>query len=451
MREVGRGGMGAVWLARDTVLGRHVAIKRVGMAPGGTDPEVQRAEREARLAARLSHPHVVAVFDLVIDDQGQWLVMEYVEGTTLAGLIARDGAMTPDQVSTLLAQAADALAAAHASGIVHRDVKPSNILVNREGHVKLSDFGIARGKTDATLTQTGLVTGSPAYLAPEIASGQPATEASDVWSLGATAFHALAGYPPYQVGDNLMGTLYKIVHEAPPRLADAGWLGPLLEASMTHDPAARWSMAQVRDFLSRGPAAAFPATEPLPAPATSQTQVLQPVSPAEPPRPPAPQPSGPHRRRRSWLPFGIAAAVLLLLGAGTWVLLNRGSDAPEASSNPSDRSSQSGEQESPTPEPTAEDMEAFIADYLATAPSSPETTFEMLTPEFQEASGGFGGYSGYWNTIESAELVDITTNPEDLTVSYTVDYLKKTGEEVSDEVFLQLAFRRGRYLIAAES
>src|SRR6476469_5614615 len=247
--------MGAVWLARDEVLGRAVAMKRIGMMPGGSSPDLERAEREARLAARLNHPHVVAVFDLVDDDGQQWLVMEYVDGTTLAELVRRDGALTPDRASFLIGQAADALAAAHAAGIVHRDVKPSNMLVTPHGQVKLSDFGIARAEADASLTQTGLVTGSPAYLAPEVASGQMATAAADVWSLGATAYHALAGTPPYEVGDNLMGALYRIVHEEPPRLAQPGWLAPMLEHTMTRDPAARWPMAQVRDFLAGGPSA----------------------------------------------------------------------------------------------------------------------------------------------------------------------------------------------------
>jgi serine/threonine protein kinase len=159
-REIGRGGMGAVWLGHDEVLGREVALKRIGMLPGTDSPDFERAGREARLAARLNHPHVVAVFDFVEEDDAHWLVMEYVDGVTLAQLVKRDGALTPDQAAPLIRQAADALAAAHGAGIVHRDVKPSNILVTPDGEVKLSDFGIARAEADASLTQTGLVTGS---------------------------------------------------------------------------------------------------------------------------------------------------------------------------------------------------------------------------------------------------------------------------------------------------
>ena len=251
-REIGRGGMGAVWLGRDTVLGRDVALKRIGLMPGAGSPDLQRAEREARLAARLNHPHVVAVYDLVDDGDETWLVMEYVEGVTLGALVRRDGALTPDEAAPLVRQAADALAAAHAAG--HRP--PRRQAVEHAGHpggeVKLTDFGIARAEADASLTQTGLVTGSPAYLAPEVASGATATEGSDVWSLGATLYHPLAGHPPYDVSENLMGALYRIVHEEPPRLADAGWLTPVLEHTMAREPADRWPMTQVRDFLAQG-------------------------------------------------------------------------------------------------------------------------------------------------------------------------------------------------------
>ena len=252
-REIGRGGMGAVWLGRDELLGRDVALKRLGGSPGAGNPDFERAEREAKLAARLNHPHVVAVFDLVDDGDEQWLVMEHVDGLNLSALVKRDGPLTVDQAALVIRQAAEALAEAHAAGIVHRDVKPSNILVTPTGQVKLTDFGIARAEADASLTQTGLVTGSPAYLAPEVATGRTATDASDVWALGATLFHALEGGPPYDTDDNVLGTMYKIVNEDPPRPTNAGWLAPLMLATMAKDPADRWSMQHVQQFLSRGP------------------------------------------------------------------------------------------------------------------------------------------------------------------------------------------------------
>ncbi len=449
--------MGAVWLATDTVLGRQVAIKKVGVVPGGATPDLERAEREARLAARLNHPHVVAVYDLVTEDDSQWLVMEYVEGTTLAGLVQRDGPLLPDQVSPLAAQAADALAAAHAAGIVHRDVKPSNILVTATGQVKLSDFGIARAEADASLTQTGLVTGSPAYLSPEVAQGQSATDASDVWSLGATIHHALAGRPPYEVGDNLMGALYRIVHEEPPRLANAGWLGPLLAATMTRDPLERWSMAEVRDFLAAGPRGAtvrpVPTAE-LEQHPTRETQVLPPALPLpadEPPVEPLSEPSQePGRRRRSALvPLLVLAAALVVLVAVV-VAVTVGNDEPRAGSPDDGVTSESEPIDEQPTGPDARGMRVFIADYLATAPSSPETTYEMLTPSFQEQSGFLEGYAGFWGTIESAELVDVSADPEAMTVAYTVSYVTEDGAESTDDVVLRLVYKNGRYLIAEE-
>ncbi len=455
--------MGAVWLAREAVLGRRVAINKVGVAPGGDSPDLERAEREARLAARLNHPHVVAVYDLVTDDGSQWLVMEYVEGVTLAGLVDREGPLLPDDASPLAAQAADALAAAHEAGIVHRDVKPSNILVTAEGQVKLSDFGIARAEADASLTQTGLVTGSPAYLSPEVASGQTATDASDVWSLGATVFHALSGRPPFEVGDNLMGALYRIVHEEPPRLANAGWLAPLLAATMTQDPADRWSMAQVRDFLTSGPMAS--GLRPVPAATEvaavdevdevveageTHTQVLSPT-PVEPIAPAAASEPRPGTRRRSaLLPLGILAAVLVVLLAVVLAITLDDDPATEPPTSNESPSQREPTEEEPAAEPNAADMEAFIGNYLATAPSDPETTYQMLTPAFQEQSGFLDGYAGFWGTIETADLAEVSADAQALTVAYTVDYVKKNGEESTDDVVLRLVFQDGRYLIAEE-
>ncbi len=463
--------MGAVWLARDTTLGREVAVKRLGMMIDGSTPDIERAAREARLAARLNHPHVVHVFDLVDEDGGQWLVMEYVEGQTLASMIRSEGSLSHDRAARLLGQVADALAAAHAAGIVHRDVKPSNILVSSADEVKLSDFGIARAEADASLTQTGLVTGSPAYLSPEVASGHMATPASDVWSLGATLYHALSGQAPYEVGDNLMGALFRIVHEDPPRVADAGWLAPLLGATMTREPGERWSMADVRDFLhshgrSAPGAGATQVMAPLPAPtpaspSTTDTPAAPVVAPAPAPTPEPEATPSEGRQRRRWLPLVLVAAVVAVIVLLVWSLTrdDGGSptiDRPTAEASGNGNGGQASDDPSPSKsakpdQPTAKGIEGFITDYLATAPSSPKTTFEMLTPDFQQASGGLGGYSGYWETISEADPVSIEPDPEALTVEYVVDYTRTDGSQTTDTVVLQLQYADGRYLIAGES
>ncbi len=477
-REIGRGGMGVVWLGRDEILGRAVALKRIGMFPGGTRPDLERAVREARLAATLNHPHVVAVFDLVTDRDDQWLVMEYVEGVTLAGLVQRDGPRTPDGVASVVGQTADALAAAHAAGIVHRDVKPSNILVTPTGQAKITDFGIARAEADASLTQTGLVTGSPAYLAPEVASGHPATGASDVWSLGSTMFYALAGRPPYDVGENVFGALYKIVNEEPPRLRNAGWLTPLLESTMATDPADRWSMERVRQFLASPPDTTprHAATETVPDPPdrtrelsrtlpavaedrTTRQPVAEPTPgppPGPPPEPPpeptpapTPAPRQPGRARRPWLLRVVAAVVVAaLVGLVGWAVIRGMTDEPGAGSKSDGKSSASA----PQPDgPTEEDMTSFVEDYLATVTTDPASSWERLTPGFQKESGGLAGYVRFWGTIRSASPTGIRADPDAMTVSYSVVYDAKNGKTSTDEVTLTLVEGEdGALLISGE-
>ena len=457
-REVGRGGMGAVWLGKDTVLKRQVALKAIGRMPGADQPDGERVRREARVSAQLNHEHVVAVFDLVETDDQHWLVMEYLESLNLAQRIWRDGPLPPDEAAELMAQAAEALAAAHRAGIVHRDVKPSNMLVTDDGLLKLGDFGIARAKSDVTLTQTGIVTGSPSYLAPEVAAGQSATPASDVWSLGATLFHVVAGHPPYDASDNLMGTLYRIVHEDPPRTDRAGWLDPVLRATMHRDPATRWSAAQVAAFLNRGPEVdagstrvmpAVPAhpPEPDPAPLPRETQVQvvgEPVPPA---------PAGGDRARRTAIAVGSVLALLLVVAFGIWLLTRGGGDGEP--NRPADGTKQSSvatpKSEAPPPaQPTAQGMTDFITQYLATAPQDPNASFQQLTPAFQQASGGIESYSGFWSTIASATPSNVQADPNAMTVSYHVEYVRQDGSTAADDVTLGLVFDDGAYLINSE-
>jgi len=448
-RQIGRGGSGTVHLALDEVLGRRVAIKRIGLIPGSDSAELERAEREARLAAALNHPHVVSVFDLVDEEDVRWLVMEYVDGQTLSERVRTSGAMDATEAATLLAQTADALVEAHDHGIVHRDVKPSNIMI-ANGAAKLNDFGIARSEDDHSLTQTGLVTGSPAYLAPEVASGSSATPASDVWSLGATLYHAVTGKPPYDVGDNLIGALYKIVHEDPPRLPDDHPMAGLLTVMMNRDVEARWTMPRVRDELARIARGQRSTVVPAPAPPPTRevTGMLPPVQ-AGPPAATSPR----HGARWGWLAAAAVLAVAAVVAAYVWA----GRGTPEAL--PDEQQTRSAETSETTtgstsPPVTAEDtraqMDAFITSYLATVTSDPRAAFDRLTPEFQQASGGYEGYMGWWGRVQSASLAEVASDPSDLTVGYTVNYVMRTGERNTERVRLQLERFDDQLLIAGE-
>jgi hypothetical protein len=449
--------MGAVWLGVDEVLGRPVAIKRVGIQPGGTSPDLMRAEREARLAARLNHPHVVAIYDLVEEDDHQWLVMEYVEGHNLAELVREQGAMPPDRAAGLLVQAAEALGAAHAAGVVHRDVKPSNILVTPEGQVKLSDFGIARAEADASLTQTGLVTGSPAYLAPEVASGQLATSACDVWSLGATLFHTLSGRPPYEVGDNVLGALYRIVNEEPPRLDDAGWLTPLVESSMNRDPAARWSMDQVVEFLRAGPGAQAPTpagqlrvVPPLAADPGDSTEVMTPAPSAP---PPDRRPTRRARRPAGVLPWLIGAALVALIVMVGAIVYYGNQDSPEPPA--AEPTNETGGTDTLDANPADEDdMKQFAEDYVTTAASDPEAGFAMLTPQYGADSGGLQGYETFWSTVTNPQILSVdadASDPDNLTVTYDYRYNRRGQGVQTETVTLSLVLEDEGYRIAGAS
>ena len=243
LRAIGRGGMGTVWLCRDQVLGREVAVKQIGALPGESATETKRAMREARSAASVNHPNAVAVYDVVDHDGGPWLVMEYVEGETLADEISRDGQLSPQRVADIGAQLAGALARAHERRIVHRDIKPGNVLIDKAGRPKISDFGIARGHGDEQLTQIGFITGTPGYLSPELARGGDPHSASDVWALGATLYAAVEGQAPYEPRSNPIALLRAIATQRPRPMTHAGALTPAIDAMMHEDPACRWDMA----------------------------------------------------------------------------------------------------------------------------------------------------------------------------------------------------------------
>ena len=249
--ELGHGGMGVVWRATDTLLSRPVALKEVDLPRGG-DAEGReglraRVTREARAAARLSHPGVVTVYDIAHDGDRDYIVMELVEAPTLEELVRTQGPLAPDRAARLGLGLLDALEAAHAAGIVHRDLKPRNVMVRQDGATKLADFGIASVQGDPRLTATGLVVGSPAYMAPEQVEAEPVSPATDLWALGATLWFAVEGQPPFGGGE--FQTLSAIVNGQPRRPERLGPLTPVLARLLVKDPAARATPAQVRPLL----------------------------------------------------------------------------------------------------------------------------------------------------------------------------------------------------------
>jgi hypothetical protein len=399
--RLGGGGMGTVWLARDELLGRQVAIKQVltpvDVSAAEADQQRQRALREGRIAARLSHPHAISVYDVALESGQPWLVMEYLPSRSLATVLTEDGVLRVDQAAQIGAQVADALAATHAAGIVHRDVKPANILIGEggrlEGLVKITDFGISHASGDVTLTQTGQITGTPAFLAPEVAQGQEMTTASDVFSLGATLYTAIEGQPPFGMEDNALAMLHKVAggQIVPPRRA--GSLTRPLVRMLAADPAERPTMPEVRDELvklaagrdgdtttvllartdlrsslpGRMRTAALPAEPVTPAPVPPSTRTHTGPEPVPavaapgaavvdrpPPPPPAPQPVPADRGRRRGRGIWLAAALVVVLLAGLVALLvldPLGDDGGSAA-QPSSPATTAATRGSTEPEPT---------------------------------------------------------------------------------------------------
>ncbi|MEV6901434.1 serine/threonine-protein kinase [Amycolatopsis sp. NPDC051372] len=245
--RIGTGAMGAVWQAHDEVLGRTVAVKQLLMQPGLEEHDAedarQRTMREGRIAARLHHPNAISVFDVVTDDNGQpCLIMEYLNSTSLAQVLQERGTLPPLEVARIGAQVAAALREAHAVGIVHRDIKPGNILLAGNGTVKITDFGISRAKDDVTVTKTGMIAGTPAYLAPEVAIGGDPGPESDVFSLGSTLYAACEGQPPFGLSENTLSLLHAVAAGQinPPRQSGplASVLAVLLHPDIHHRPTA---------------------------------------------------------------------------------------------------------------------------------------------------------------------------------------------------------------------
>jgi serine/threonine protein kinase len=269
MSSIGQGSMGVVWQARDEQLDRVVAVKLLNTDRRSPDAVAQML-REGRVAGRLRHPHAISVYEVVEHDGKPCLVLEHLPSRSLAALIAERGALPPGAVAAVGRQVAAALTAAHAEGIVHRDVSTFNVLLAEDGIAKITDFGIARAVGEGTVTDARLIVGTPAFLAPEVAAGEAATFASDVFSLGATLYAALEGTPPFGVDDNPYALLQRAVRGEfePPR--SGGPLGEVLVRLLHRDAARRPTMAEAHKLL-----AAVVEGLPLPAaPPKSGTRML---------------------------------------------------------------------------------------------------------------------------------------------------------------------------------
>ncbi|HZA60285.1 MAG TPA: protein kinase [Actinomycetota bacterium] len=308
---LGKGGMAHVYRGTDRVLDRTVAIKVLAERYAHDDRFVDRFRREAQAAAGLTHPNVVGVYDTGGEDGMHYIVMEYVEGPTLSEVLRREGRLDPDRAAAIAAEVATALHSAHERGLVHRDVKPGNVMLDRDGRVKVVDFGIARAAADDTLTQTGLILGTASYLSPEQAQGLTVDARSDVYSLGCVLYEMLTGRPPFQ-GETPVSIAYKHVNEravrpstlnadVPPHLDQA------VMRALEKDPDARFATAEafrqaiagdIKGAATVPIAAAGGDTDVLPATSTTPTRT-----------------AAPRRRNVSWLPVAlIAAAVLAVIG-----------------------------------------------------------------------------------------------------------------------------------------
>ncbi|TWP45231.1 serine/threonine protein kinase [Lentzea tibetensis] len=358
--------MGVVWRARDEVLGREVAVKQL------VTPDHHRAMREARNAARLHHPHAVAVYDVLDDDEASWLVMEYLPSRSLSAVIAEDGPLTPEEAARIGGHVASALAAAHEAGIVHRDIKPGNVLIGRDGTVKITDFGISRATGDGTLTETGMIAGTPAYLPPEVARGEQPNTASDVFSLGATLFAAVEGTSPFGHSDNSFGLLYRAASGLVQEPKKAGPLTDTLKRLLSVDPAARPSALEAAVLLT-------------------PEQISQPL----------PVPAKPRRKLPRTRTLVVLGAVALLAMSGT----------AAAVWWPEHTASTSSGAQFPTTAPedrfySPAEASQFVAEHYALLPENPDRAWENLAPQGRQS---LEDYRAVWKIYDFVGCTDPKT------------------------------------------
>jgi eukaryotic-like serine/threonine-protein kinase len=366
---LGRGDMAEVYLATDRVLDRSVAVKTLGVWLASDATFVERFRREALASARISHPNLVAVFDAGSEGGVHYIVMEHVPGETLADVIRREGPIRPDRAKRIGRNVAAALGVAHAAGIVHRDVKPANVMLTPDGRTKLMDLGIARSIEGESITRASSILGTAGYISPEQARGDHVDHRSDVYSLGCVMYEMLTGRPPFTAGDPV-AVAYQHVHEAPaPPSSLEPSVPPSLEAvtlrAMEKDPAARFqSVADMSSALGdrTGPAPVTATTPLVPVEGTTPLPIVASTEtvPRRADRPP---------RRRPLVPLLLCIVALVLLGSLAYALIAGeepsalgppGSPSPSVSPSPSPSTSPSPSP-SPSPAPVDPVQEAVAA------------------------------------------------------------------------------------------
>ncbi|EFL05351.1 MULTISPECIES: serine/threonine-protein kinase [Actinomycetes] len=485
---IGSGAMGMVWRGEDKILGRVVAVKELLMPVNQGEDKVEearnRAMREARIAARLQHPNAISVFNVVEHEDRPWLIMEYLPSRSLAVKLREDGPLTVDEAIPFGVQLAGVLAAAHRAGIVHRDVKPGNVLLGDDGTtVKVTDFGISRAVGDVTLTATGEISGTPAFLAPEVARGEEATFASDVFALGATLYMAVEGEPPFGTADNAIALLYRVSSGSinPPK--QAGKLEPLLLKLLELKPEDRPSMAEVVTELRKldggvTPVAAVPEPPTLPdaEPPAVPTTVAVPaagaaVAPAG--SAAAAPPAGSDRRRRGMI-FAGAGALLVVLAVIVTVLLtrNHGEENPAANPPPAGTSSaassapapSSASQPSPSTTPSSsalptsssasnspDAMASALRTYFSYLPSNLESGWAMLSDGFRaKKNQTFERYKSWWSQFSSVTANDVQVTGEN-TLTAKITYHRASGGTTTEFHHYTMSQRNGAWQIEVES
>ncbi|MFI1356429.1 protein kinase [Streptomyces sp. NPDC020898] len=396
--RIGRGGMATVWRAHDDLLGRQVAVKKLHPQPHLDDAELatlfERARREARSAARISHPNVVGVHDVVNDEGLPTIVMEYVPSSTLADLIRAHGPVPLEEVARIGRGVIAALRAAHRAGVLHRDVKPANVLLAEDGRVVLTDFGIAHATETSDLTRTGQLVGSVDFMAPERLVGATPGPEADLWALCATLFQAVDGRSPF-LRDTVAQTMYAIAMEPPPEVRGAGPLTPLIQGLLVARPADRLSAEDaerlLRTLLGAAGSSAAPAAKPDADTGRNPGRETGGASAVE-----GPTTTGLRARRpagRSWkrtvLAASVAAVILMatafLLGSPTEENVTSAtvSDSPSPADDTTPRSTDTSAPAASLPSPSRSASSDALSPTLPPAASQPasDVTQEAPVPE----------------------------------------------------------------------